>query len=109
MLVQEDAGVPDEELRVLMSIVCSPSASMKVSASRAIASIVSGTVPLEEATPALLNGPSIRSVTGQGERPAVSRMADTPRWAQRARLRTEGTTSESSKDATWTSSETSTG
>jgi hypothetical protein len=44
-----------------MSMVRRPSASMKVSASRAIASIVSGTVPLEEATPALLNRMTSRS------------------------------------------------
>ena len=44
-----------------MSIVFSPSASMKVIASRAIASMVSGPVPLEEATPALLNKMTSRS------------------------------------------------
>src|SRR4029077_16661458 len=43
------------------SIVVSPSASMKVIASRAIASMVPGTVPLEEATPALLNKMTSRS------------------------------------------------
>jgi hypothetical protein len=44
-----------------MSMVCRPRASINFSASWAIASIVSGTVPLEEATPALLNRMTSRS------------------------------------------------
>jgi hypothetical protein len=43
------------------SMVVSPSASVKVIASRAMASMVSGTVPLDDATPALLNKMTSRS------------------------------------------------
>jgi hypothetical protein len=46
----------------MASIVSSPRASEKVIASSAIASMVSGTVPLEEATPALLNKMTSRSL-----------------------------------------------
>ena len=45
-----------------MSIVVSPSASVKVIASRAMASMVSGTVPVEDATPVLLNKMTSRSL-----------------------------------------------
>ena len=48
-----------------MSIVVSPSASVKVIASRAMASMVSGTVPVEDATPVLLNKMTSRSA-GEG-------------------------------------------
>jgi hypothetical protein len=44
------------------SIVVSPSAPVKAIASRAIASMVPGTVPLEDATPVLLNKMTSRSL-----------------------------------------------
>jgi hypothetical protein len=59
--------VADEQFVVLemecatTSIVSSPSASMNVIASRAMASMVPGTVPLEDATPVLLNKMTSRS------------------------------------------------